>query len=227
MALHHDLGEQHPRQERLAGARLPEDAGAALGEPVGVEADRGLLHVQRAAHPEVVLVVLAEDRLDLLRRAVASRGEVGRDGLRGKWPVVEPRGAGLGEVGDDVDEAEGVGAADHGANEVVVHVGRGQHHGGVGLPQRNVGDDAEEAPALGLDGDETPHRDLFNGDASFEAHVDALGQRPSHDHAEWVAAGRRHGSGGVRPIGRREGVVGRHGAHCTRAVRSAEQAAVD
>ena len=68
------------RQERLACSALAEYSHRTLGEGFQVEADLGL-HVQWAANPEVLLVVLPEDGFHVALIGGIHSREVGGHGL--------------------------------------------------------------------------------------------------------------------------------------------------
>ena len=143
-------GQQQPREEGLARARLAEDAARPLDQPLQVQGDLDALHVQRRADVEVVRrlsadlphALLAEDLVDLGLAGGGDRREVlrhGLDRLRLVLAILQD------EQRAEVHRAEGGRALVDRGQERVGHVRRLLGDQRVGAVQRHVGDHAEEA----------------------------------------------------------------------------------
>ena len=125
-----------------------------------------MLHVQRAPNPEVLLVFLAEDQLNVALRRQVCWGEVRRDGLGcGRGLVFVSQDHWQYEVGQHRDGAVGHGAGYDLKHQCIVDLWRSVLQSRIGASQGDVGDGPEEGAVLALDGDERADLDVFDGGA--------------------------------------------------------------
>ena len=110
----------------------------------------------------------------------ARRGEVGGNGLGGQDLGVGAHG----QIGDDVDAAEGAGPPDHLGDEGVGDVRGAVRQAVVGGHQGDISKDAEEAAALPIDGHESAHRHLLDGDIAVQLDIDPFGQGAADHHPQ-------------------------------------------
>ena len=187
-----DQPRQHQAgEEGLAGARLAEDAVAALDEALQVDADRRV-HVQGLADVKIARVALVpEDAVDVLLLGLADHGEVNGDGLD------EVRFARLviGNVvllrhqqGPQADGAVGRGAVQHLAHEVLRLVRRVGQHLRVGGVEANVGDHAKKAAFFALDDHEPAGANVLHGVPLVQLHFQTVDEGAVDDHADAPSA---------------------------------------
>ena len=175
------------REKGFARAGLAKNAIAALDKPVEIDAHRRV-HVQRRAHVEkpVVLFLTAKYARHIFLVGLHDFGKMTRNGFDRARLIHDFLALFEHEHGPQRDRDVRARPIEHAVQQLVPVAGRVEQNVGIGGIEGQIRDHREELVFIPLDHHELAGFDVLNAAVGVEFHLDALGQRPARDNANFA-----------------------------------------